>query len=102
MYLGIKAVFAKSFARIHRANLINFGIVPLIADSSLFDALQMDANVEIMDVRRALEAGESSVALKVNGVGYTAKHDMVERERRILLAGGLLNYTKLKGGALKS
>jgi aconitate hydratase len=103
MYLGIKAVFAKSFARIHRSNLINFGIVPLlIKDSSLSEALQAGGKVEIENIRKPLEAGEISIPVRVNGVGYKATHDMVERERRILLAGGLLNYTKSNGAVLKN
>ena len=103
MYLGIKAVFAKSFARIHRSNLINFGIVPLlIKDTSLSEALQAGGKVEIENIRKPLEAGETSILVKVNGVEYRANHDMVERERRVLLAGGLLNYTKSNGAALKN
>ena len=103
MYLGIKAVFAKSFARIHRSNLINFGIVPLlVSDSSLFDALQSGARVEVQSIRMPLERGDASILVRVNGKEYSAQHDMVERERRILLAGGLLNYTKSNGASLKN
>jgi aconitate hydratase len=98
MYLWIKAVFAKSFARIHRSNLVNFGIVPLlVTDASLFDALQMGSRVEMHDVRIHLQRGEAVMPVKVNGVEYTATHDLVERERKILLAGGLLNFTKAGG-----
>jgi aconitate hydratase len=103
MYLGIKAVFAKSFARIHRSNLINFGIVPLLVkDSSLFDALQVGASVEIRNARAPFERGDSSVTVNVNGKEFSASHDMVERERRILLAGGLLNFTKSNGATLEN
>lgn len=103
MYLGIKAVFARSFARIHRSNLINFGIVPLlVGDPSLFDALQPSARVEIQNIRMPLERGDTSILVRVNGKEYNAQHDMVDRERRILLAGGLLNYTKSSGASQKS
>jgi aconitate hydratase len=95
MYLGLKGVFAKSFARIHRSNLINFGIVPLLVmDASLLDALQIGATVEMHDVRVLLQRGEKAIPVKVNGIEFKATHDLVERERKILLAGGLLNYTK--------
>jgi aconitate hydratase len=96
-------VFAKSFARIHRSNLINFGIVPLlVSDPSLFDALQPGAKVEIQNVRMPLERGDSSITVRINGKEYSAQHDLVERERRILLAGGLLNLTKSNGASLKN
>jgi len=100
MYLGVKGVFAKSFARIHRSNLINFGIVPLIVtDPLLFDALQMGAKVEVRDIRMLLQRGDTAVPVKVNGIEYRATHDLVERERKILLAGGLLNFTKAGSAA---
>ena len=99
LYLGVKAVIAKSFARIHVANLINFGIVPMVLkNESDYDKIPEGADIEIKSFRKAVENGES-VYLTVKGskekielsLGFT------ERQREILLAGGMLNYTKNKG-----
>ena len=99
LYLSVKAVIAKSFARIHVANLINFGIVPMVLkNESDYDKIPEGADIEIKSFRKAVENGES-VYLTVKGskekielsLGFT------ERQREILLAGGMLNYTKNKG-----
>ena len=96
LYLGIKAVVAKSFARIHVANLINFGIVPMTFvnadDYELFaegDGLQIDGFAEAV-------AGKDEVTLKNTKTGATAqlKLTLTARQREILMAGGCLNYTK--------
>ncbi len=95
MYLGVKAVIAKSFERIHAANLINFGIIPLtFKNPADYDAIDQGDSLEIADVRRAIESG-SAITLK----DVTKKKDiecmatLSERQRKIVLAGGLLNYT---------
>ena len=96
LYLGIKAVVAKSFARIHVANLINFGIVPMTFvnadDYELFaegDGLQIDGFAEAV-------AGKDEVVLKNTKTGATAqlKLTLTARQREMLMAGGCLNYTK--------
>ncbi len=95
MYLGVKGVLAKSFARIHRANLINFGIIPLeFADASDYDKLQQGSTMKIDDVVKALSAGSKSIRVSVNGNTIELKVDFSERQRKILMEGGLLNYTR--------
>ncbi len=101
MYLGLKAVLARSFARIHRANLINFGIVPLLIDEGAYTLLERDHRVRLPDVRAALAgfaAGEGGREVRVvdetAGRELAARHDLTAREARILLAGGLLNLTR--------
>ena len=95
LYLGIKAVIAKSFARIHVANLINFGIVPFTLDNpDDYEKLSEGDFALIDNFKEAIETSDS-VVLK-NGSGAEVKLNMTltERQRKILLAGGLLNYTK--------
>jgi aconitate hydratase len=95
MYLGIKVVLAKSFARIHRDNLINFGILPLIIPSDVYNALEQNSEIEFPHI--AKEIRESSdvtlIDAKTNRT-YKTEHHLSERQRRIILAGGLLNYIK--------
>jgi len=86
--LGIKAVIAKAFARIHRANLINMGILPIIADT---DGLSQGDRLEI-DVSD-LDSGELTVKNVSKGTALAAKHDLSERERDMVRAGGLLAHT---------
>lgn len=97
MYLGIKAVIAKSFARIHRQNLINFGILPLILTSPAdYDVLNQMDIAEILDVANRLRSGERLFTLhdKTTGKSVTVETDLSERETAIILAGGRLNYIK--------
>ena len=99
MYLGIKAVIAKSFARIHRANLVNFGILPLTFenenDYNLFD---LRDTIELPDIRNRLKS-KSRITLKNvtknNEVKVT--HTLTPREIDILCVGGLLNYQAQSG-----
>jgi aconitate hydratase len=95
MHLGVKAVLAKSFERIHSANLVNFGIAPLVfADPKAYDALQAGDRLSAPDWASAVTAGRP-VHLKNERTGATleCRCDLSERQRRILAAGGLLNYT---------
>ncbi len=96
LYLGIKAVVAKSFARIHVANLINFGIVPMtLANPDDYENFAEGDALEIKDFKKAVE-GENSATLVNKTTGATAKLclTLTERQRQMLLAGGCLNYTK--------
>lgn len=98
MYLGVKAVLAKSFARIHRDNLINFGILPLIISPEIYNALERDSEIEFPDM--AGETGESSDVTLIDtgtGTAYKAVNNLTQRQRAIVLAGGLLNYIKRQG-----
>ena len=96
LYLGIKAVVAKSFARIHVANLINFGIVPMtLASADDYDKFSQGDEIAIDGFKKAV-AGQDSATLVNKTTGATAKLCLTlsERQRAILLAGGRLNYTK--------
>jgi aconitate hydratase len=93
MYLGVRAVIAKSFARIHKANLINYGILPLVfADPADYDALHDDDALEFAGVLAFLQsAGESlQIMNKTTGRGFSVKLEAGDREREILRAGGRL------------
>jgi aconitate hydratase len=94
MYLGVKAVVAKSFERIHAANLVNFGILPLLfANPADYDRIETGAELEATDWRNALSTG-APIFLKVAGQPPVECHcALSERQRNILLAGGLLNFT---------
>jgi aconitate hydratase len=94
-YLGVRAKIVKSFARIHKANLVNFGILPLVfknpADIDLFN--QGD-HVSFPDVRRLVESGANEIPVLVNGREVTTLLDISGRQRQELLAGGTLNFVK--------
>ncbi|MEN8263220.1 MAG: aconitate hydratase [Nitrospirota bacterium] len=97
MYLGIKAVLAKSFARIHKDNLVNFGILPITVDADVYDLFDQNTEVEFPEL--AKEVNESSVITLLDvkkGNKYTAEHGLTRRQRDVILAGGLLNYIKGK------
>jgi len=96
MYLGIEAVLAQSFARIHRANLFNFGLVPLTIDEDSYERIEQGDDVEIVDdVREGVLGGAEEFTVRVNDEWeFTAELDASERERAILAAGGKLSWTK--------
>lgn len=96
LYLGIKAVIAKSFARIHCANLINAGIMPFtFADGSDYDRIDTDDTLALEGIREKIADGKP-VTLKnlTKGEEYALNYDYSDRQTAIILAGGLLNYTK--------
>ncbi len=96
MYLGIRCVIAKSFARIHAANLINAGILPLtFADPADYDALEQGCKVTLTGIAQGMEAGH--ITLQANGRDIPLTCAFTPRQRAIILAGGLLEYTK-EGG----
>ena len=97
LYLGVKAVLVKSFARIHRANLMNNGILPLeFTDDADYDAACEGCSVEIEDAPAQIAAAAEGtpVSVKINGRAAEMRLDITPRQRDILLAGGLLNYTR--------
>ncbi len=97
LYLGIKAVVTKSFARIHAANLINAGILPLtFKNADDYNKISQFDELELPDIRKAIESGAESVILKNKTTGeiYTTVPMLSGRSRDIILAGGLLGYTK--------
>lgn len=95
MYLGIRCVVAKSFARIHAANLINAGILPLTFENpDDYDALQPGAHLRIDGIRAGMAVGSLTLTDTAAGKSYPVVCSLTERQQAILLAGGLLNYTK--------
>ena len=94
-YLGIRAKIVKSFARIHKANLVNFGILPLVfKNSSDYDLFGQGDKVSFPDVRRLVENGSTDIPLLLNGREIITFLDVSPRQRQELLAGGTLNYVK--------
>ena len=96
LYLGVKAVLVKSFARIHRANLINAGILPLtFVDPDDYDKIDQGDELLIENVRDKVTNGEAIVVKDVTkGIDIPVDCDLTERTRDIILAGGLLDYTR--------
>ncbi len=95
MYLGIRCVIAKSFARIHAANLLNAGILPLTFENpDDYDALRQGAHLHIDSIRAGMAAGRLELTDTESGKAYPAVCSLTERQQAILLAGGLLSYTK--------
>lgn len=96
LYLGIKAVVAKSFARIHVANLINFGIVPMtLANAEDYDKFSEGDQIEIKAFKQAVAGADEAILVnKTTGATAKLQLSLSARQREILLAGGCLNYTK--------
>ena len=98
MYLGVRCVIAKSFARIHIANLINAGILPLTFENPAdYDDLEQDSTLRLTGIRAGMAEGRITVTDTTGGKSFTALCNLTERQQAILMAGGLLNYTK-EGG----
>lgn len=94
MYLGVKAIIAKSFARIHRANLVNFGILPLtFADENDYEQVSQADSLTI-NVEDLGQASELEVTDKTTGKTFIVSLGLTPRQIEIIKAGGLLNYTK--------
>ena len=96
MYLGVKAVIVKSFARIHKANLVNFGIMPLtFKKSSDYEELAKGKKLSFPSFRSDIENGNEVKAMDAEtGKEYIFSHDLDKKAVDILLSGGMLNYTK--------
>ena len=101
LYLGVRAVAAKSFARIHQANLINNGILPLtFVNESDYDDIHMLDELSLPDIRAAIEGGQEEIILhnNTNGHDYKMFLPLTDRQRGMLLHGGLLNFTRAQQG----
>ena len=95
LYLGVRAVVAKSFARIHIANLINAGILPLTFENPAdYDKLSQNDALELTDVFDGMNNGKMTLLNKTTGESFTLLCSFSERQKAILLAGGLLPYTR--------
>ena len=98
LYLGVKAIVAKSFARIHRSNLINMGILPLVfKNPSDYNKLVAGETIAMKDLKASVESGE--FILTAGGQNIELVGDFSEREKAMLLEGGYLNYTKNRRAA---
>ncbi len=97
-YLGVRVKLVKSFARIHKANLINFGILPLtFVNPADYDLIEQGAKVIMSDLRAAISSGAGVITLEVDGREVQAGLDISERHRQILIEGGLLNWARSAG-----
>ncbi len=96
MFLGVKAVFAKSLERIHAANLVNFGILPLtFVNGDDYDKIEKGDEIELKDIARCLRDGESvKVVNKTKNIEILMECSLSDRQKDIVKSGGLLNYTR--------
>jgi aconitate hydratase len=100
-YLGVKAVFAKSFARIHRRNLIYQGVAPLLIDDALAGRVAMDERWALPSFIEELESGKAELTLQTPRGRAQVRHDLSSREREILLSGGILSYVSRRSATKK-
>lgn len=97
LYLGIKGVICKSFARIHKANLVNSGIVPMIFENEEdYNNIGLLDSLEIPDILEKIDGGILEVKNITNGRSFNVKTQLSQKEIEIIKAGGKLNYTKIK------
>jgi aconitate hydratase len=95
LHLGIRAVIAKSFARIHRRNLVSQGILPLrFKDESDYDEFEQGQRWDLPDLRKHLENGDEEIVARADGTEVTLLAEYSPRERDILLAGGILRQLR--------
>jgi aconitate hydratase len=96
-YLGVFAKIVKSFARIHKANLVNFGILPLVfADPADYEVISQGSKLSFPEIRKTIAEGATEIPVVVEGKQIMTILDVSERQRKILLAGGILNQAKQK------
>ncbi|MGA7878451.1 MAG: aconitate hydratase [Desulfoferrobacter sp.] len=96
-YLGVRVKIAKSFARIHKANLCNFGILPLVfVNPEDYDAIQKGSKLVFPDVRKRIDEGAVEIPVEVDGREIKTRLEVSDRQRKHLLAGGALNYVRHK------
>jgi aconitate hydratase len=94
-YLGVRAKIVKSFARIHKANLVNFGILPLVfSDPADYDTIEQGDTVSIPNARDTVASGASEVSIRIGGREVKTRLDVSDRQRQLLLAGGILNLAR--------
>jgi len=94
-YLGVRAKIVKSFARIHKANLCNFGILPLTFKNPVdYDHFHRGSKIVFPDLRRRIERGDKEIPVEVDGRPIITQLDVSGRQRQHLLAGGTLNFVK--------
>ncbi len=98
MYMGVKVVIAKSFERIHSANLVNFGILPLTFKSQEdFDRIEQGDNLEIRDIRSKISKNDMIIVKNTTkNIEFEVNYSLSDRARDIILAGGALPYVSKK------
>ena len=100
MFLGVKLVLAKSFARMHRDNLVNFGLPPLVfTDARDYDGVSMGDRIRVNGILEGLRTGAPVRATNIaRGTAFTLSYDLSKRQREILLAGGGIRYLRERRG----
>lgn len=94
MYLGIIAVITKSFARIHKANLVNFGIIPLtFRNPAEYERIMANDIITIENVIKQIQT-EQTIVAKIGNREFELLHDLTPRQKQIIIAGGMLNYVR--------
>ncbi|MFP3902966.1 MAG: aconitate hydratase [Armatimonadota bacterium] len=94
LHLGIRAVLAVSFARIHEANLVNFGILPLVLNEADYEAINQGDTLKISGIREGIANRAMTVQNLTQHTSYEARLEITDRQVSILQSGGLLNYVK--------
>lgn len=94
MYLGIRAVLAKSFARMHHANLVNFGILPLVISDEVYEQLKQGDRLVLVGLKETLTQGVANLRHVGSETNLTAQHQMTPRQVEIYSRGGLLNFVR--------
>jgi aconitate hydratase len=92
-------VFAKGFHRIHRRNLINNGIIPILIDSDVYEQALLGREWHLPKIRSEIEGGSDTFTLQVEDGSFTVRNDLNDPEREQLLAGGLLRHLKGKAAS---
>lgn len=102
MYLGVKAVIAKSIARIHKGNLVNHGIIPMIFDDpAAYDQIELEDELEIDNLLDSIPQKKAVVTDKTKGFAFTVSLDLSDNEVDVILNGGQLAYLKKQLADLK-
>jgi aconitate hydratase len=91
-YLGVRVKIVKSFARIHKANLVNFGILPLeFVDAADYDRIRQGMRIVVPEVREQIASGAAEITVRIDGREIATRLEVSARQRGILLAGSVVN-----------
>lgn len=93
-HLGVRGVLAKSYARIHRRNLINHGLITLVIDDDIYKTLKVGTALSFPSIKKELEEGKPAVTMVVGKKKYQVEHRLNKRETQLILFGGILNWLK--------
>ena len=99
MYLGVRAVIAKSIARIHKGNLLNHGIIPMVFENPAdYDKLEMGDELEIQDLLNQMKTKRVEVIDKTKGIAFGVRLELSDNELEVISCGGQLRYLKKQLG----